>query len=708
MSIDMAINCLNTAIDNLDSQGDQQDKTRKISFMVEQLQLLTKSKFGCQYSPQLTIFAYMFYASSSAAYNVVREENVMCLPSVNTLRKVTRRLNTSDGLDNKSYLKLRASKLNQFQRHVLLMIDEIYIAKRVEYSRGAIQGLTPDGSVATILLCFMVKSIAGKYKDIVAIYPMSKLTAAKQHDCYKEVVALLQDVSLNLVGISVDNASTNRKFFVDFLCGGKLQTCVTEPLTGQPVFLIFDPVHDLKNVYNNFQSRKIFNCPPMISMLDNECSANFNHIVELYNFELTMSLRKAHKIGLSTLDPKSIEKTSTKLAVSVFCESTRDALEFYAEHEGKQAWTGTAQFISLILKLWNVMNVKSTSKGRRKRDNTMDPVRSSTDWKINFLRQFAEFLQQWENSKKPGLTRETFLALRHTCLALADCASHLLDHHGFSYILLGQLQSDAIESRFGWFRQLSGANYYISMRQVLESDTKIRALSLLKFSKISLCEIDDAILSSEPRQENSASGEDITADAITARLQLQKYPSASDANVIFYVAGYLGRSVVRSTKCEHCKEVLISADGDLDPLKLDEELNYEASTFFNSINRGGLSKPSDFTFMLTVHCWRVFEEIKSSTDLLDSFLKSKRQQVLFCKIMERSLGGVSLENMFASSSFCTKGHDLREFIVRRFFNCVSKNLVKDITAEANKNSRSQPQKSQKRKIAKLSSSSKAN
>jgi len=68
------------------------------------------------------------------------------------------------------------------------MIDEIYEAKCIEYSGGEIQGLTSDGSVASTLLCFMVKSVARKYKYIVGIYPMSKLTAAKQHSCYIEVM----------------------------------------------------------------------------------------------------------------------------------------------------------------------------------------------------------------------------------------------------------------------------------------------------------------------------------------------------------------------------------------------------------------------------------------------------------------------------------------------------------------------------------------
>ena len=116
------------------------------------------------------------------------------------------------------------------------------------------KGLVADGSVASTLLCFMVKSVVGKYKDLVSIYPMAKLTAAKQLECFNEVMTLLRKVLLNVVVISVDNASTNRKFLTDCLCDGQLKTHITDPLAGQPIFLIFDPLHDLKNVYNNFHA----------------------------------------------------------------------------------------------------------------------------------------------------------------------------------------------------------------------------------------------------------------------------------------------------------------------------------------------------------------------------------------------------------------------------------------------------------------------
>ena len=123
------------------------------------------------------------------------------------------------------------------------------------------------------------------------------------------------------------------------------------------------------------------------------------------------------------------------------------------------------------------MNVKTSSKGKCKLDITMDPVRSSTDWKLQFLDECADFLKRWKESKKPGLSRETFFAMQHTCKALAECARYLLDRRAFNYVLLGHLQSDGIESRFGWLRQLSGACYFISVKQILDSNRKIRAIS---------------------------------------------------------------------------------------------------------------------------------------------------------------------------------------------------------------------------------------
>ena len=96
-----------------------------------------------------------------------------------------------------------------------------------------------------------------------------------------------------------------------------------------------------------------------------------------------------------------------------------------------------------------------------------------------------------------------------------------------------------------------------------------------------------------------------------------------------------------------------------------------------------------------MQCWRVYDELKSSTELLQKLLRATNQRAVFVAIIDRA---VCDDQLLVEDNCCTKGHDLKTLITRRFFNCVAKNLVKELTAAANPPSE-QPAK--KRKIAKL-------
>jgi hypothetical protein len=248
---------------------------------------------------------------------------------------------------------------------------------------------------------------------------------------------------------------------------------------------------------------------------------------------------------------------------------------------------------------------------------------------------------------------------------------------------------------------MSGANYYISAKQVMDSDRKIRAVSLLKFSGFSLADIDAAIQSGNNQSESSAIANeyDRTADDLAEQLSFTHVPEASDLNIIFYVAGYIARSVVRTTKCTSCKEALSEEiDADMVPFDNDTTLPYNATTFFDSINRGGLKKPTEFTFQLTCHCWTVYQEIRDCAKLSATLLSVRSQSTLFYKIMDRATCHHSVISCGLNNYFCSGGHDLTKFVVLRFFNCVAKNLVKQMTNAANPN---QPERH--RKIRKLTS-----
>ena len=113
----------------------------------------------------------------------------------------------------------------------------------------------------------------------------------------------------------------------------------------------------------------------------------------------------------------------------------------------------------------------------------------------------------------PGLKKETALTLRQTSQAITGLSRYLLNKCGFRFVLLGKMQSDNIEGRFGHIRQLYERNYYISMRQVYENDRKLRTISLLEYSKISIAEIDEtAKTKCNPEQEVSVKAESLPTE----------------------------------------------------------------------------------------------------------------------------------------------------------------------------------------------------
>jgi len=72
----------------------------------------------------------MIHAASSAAYKTLLSSSLLSLPSVSILKKVNERLGIKTGLDNTTYLQSHISNLNEYDRTVILIIDEIYVTKR--------------------------------------------------------------------------------------------------------------------------------------------------------------------------------------------------------------------------------------------------------------------------------------------------------------------------------------------------------------------------------------------------------------------------------------------------------------------------------------------------------------------------------------------------------------------------------------------------
>ena len=77
----------------------------------------------------------------------------------------------------------------------------------------------------------------------------------------------------------------------------------------------------------------------------------------------------------------------------------------------------------------------------------------------------------------------------------------------------------------------------------------------------------------------------------------------ADANVTYYVSGYVGRSISFRRKCSSCKEFLIAGD---DYFSIHHYLPDEYKQLFKNINRGGLPQQFEFIYIVIVlalqHC----------------------------------------------------------------------------------------------------------
>jgi len=322
--------------------------------------------------------------------------------------------------------------------------------------------------------------------------------------------------------------------------------------------------------------------------------------------------------------------------------------------------------------------------GKHKRDKFCDAIWNGDAWQLIFLREASQYIKYWHDEFRfHSLTPQTTLAMSTTLAGVADLAEHLLENKGFNYVLLGKFSSDPLEGRFGWYRQLSGANFFISCKQLVEAEKKIRTLNIVRsdFARdiifsLSSCTSDSEISLS------STFGDFIDIDfEEVSENDIESLPS-STLSVLYYVAGYIGRSISRRRKCDACKETLVSnCDISLSESPQSELLQY--------ISRGGLSAPSDACFALCCQAYLLLCQLDIE-DKRKKLLKSENQRETFVKC-------ALLTYTANDHSMCSCGHRNLKLLLITMFNCFSKNLKRQLTSD-------QGLKGNERKLRKLQSS----
>ena len=124
-------------------------------------------------------------------------------------------------------------------------------------------------------------------------------------------------------------------------------------------------------------------------------------------------------------------------------------------------------------------------------------------------------------------------------------------------------------------RQMSGANFLISVRQLVDSERKLRVLNRLSDVK-AIFASDSEPFCDKLLPSAETFDDEIDVTYMTEELSLFSWSLhceyMHDTGVLYYVAGYIGRSICRQRKCSACKNLLLEGD---DPVELEMEIHFD-------------------------------------------------------------------------------------------------------------------------------------
>jgi len=688
----------------------------RFKFAIEQLKLSLKDLGMRRYSPTLMAAAALWEATSPALYRLLLKDENLSLPSVCHLKRFSQSLGVEAGISHSTceYLKKRISRLNSRQRIVNLLFDEVYSSRRCEYSNGKFYGYDSEDGTSKTVLCFMITGTASSYRDIVCMVPLSKIDSEVINKWWWLVVQTLTEIGFRIVSSISDGHSANRKFVSTHLGCSAAQNFVINPYAPAPhnkIFPIFDTIHIFKGLWTNFLNKAEFECPPFLGQ---SVHPRFHHFQDLYTRELGSSFRYAHKLNHKVIYPKSIERTNVDLACRFFSESTRNALLHFADID-QDEWRESAEFVSIMLRYFNTINVKSVGLDDRKKDFTRSCVRRENmhdeDGPLQFLLDMLNWVEQWKlMSTKKKLSSETFFTLTHTLKGLVDLCHYLLETSNLDYILLGKVNSDPIERRFGFYRQLAGANFFVSLKQFFEGEKNIRLRSLVRFDKLSASE-----LSSLCKDQSDVRADTILEDVTKLEALLQDpdsddvhdFSSLSDLkSIVFCCSGKISRNLLRTNKCEECKDLIIQNKRVDFHFEEDSDITLRES-LIRQADRGGLIYPSELVYLTTLFAVKLRDEIFSDPEVFRLFMSFRYPREVFVRIFEDRVNSLEKMNELLNQ-FCDNNHSFLSLISQiasSTFNFNAKNFCSKMNDEVHENRKrgsKAPKSAMSQKVAKLS------
>jgi THAP domain/Transposase protein len=657
--IEKGLCCLNKACSKItpeileECSEDHRTDLNNIHILINQMKLLILKKK--RYSSDTVIMSFMLYTVSPCAYDLMR--NYLILPTKRYLQYLSSGFdvapnmhpNTTDSDKSASnYLNYVSDSLKPHEKIVVLLIDEIYVSKRLDYrGKNIVGAASNDNTLATTILAFMICSAFGNFCEIVKLLPVHNIKGSEMTPVTKNVITLVQKCGFIVLDVITDNHRINRSMFSNLT---QNSTFFTNPDYPQSkIFVSYDFVHIFKNIINNWRNLKNLDNTFLYPSFDNFSQikyAKFQDVKNVYIQEKDMVVKKAYKLNHKTIYPNNLERQKVYLADNICDYSTISSLKEFGYHD-------TADFLEVIRHWWDIVNNTSVTKALIKKNKWCQPISREDDFQTDFLKKFILWLDEWKKLDNNGhLTNDTCSALRHSTSVFLDIIDYSFQNFSISYILPGKFTTEKLEKRFGKYRLLGGSNYNISFDDAINAEKKIRLKHIFRKAAgdtFSLSEV-------KRRIENCSNESDLDWDMSTNDPQHTDSDNFSiilttdylnqcelDESAQIYISGYASHKISRKLKCNICISLVTESKG-----------NFTNNDYFNYLQRGGLSIPTDIVKNVLFHMCAIFEKIINDNSLESDFLKLHNQKTILCNLTISSTSIDESLQEFYCSCVCGK------------------------------------------------------
>lgn len=560
-----------------------------------------RSTKGMKYEAQWVLECAVMCMKSPRLYEHIRKHKIMVLPSRTSLRCFLKKYRSGFGLSTKllAAVKEKTKTMDPSQCHGGLLFDEMKLSENLSLaSNGKIEGFVDLGEFTPedqrMLTCdhglvVMFQPFSGKWHQIVGVFAShSNVKADTLSKIILEAVVLCENAGLRVDFITCDGASWNRSMWRSFgVCGKKGKTvCRRQHPTDAERFIYFvsDFPHLLKCVRNCFV-RKDFNLPEGCASVDHiDCARRCDDRHDT-------TLKAMPHVNQSVVRPNGFESMRVGIAFRLFSDEVLRGLFLYKNEiqsrHGDAA--ATSSFVDRMRRLIEAMTSRCSSGALRPRNIHHASIES-----------FLEYLDEWEEAatSEGYLSQSTAEGLRVTLsstLHLLDYVVTKLDYH---YLMTSRLCQDSIERLFGIVRQMSGCNDHPTPSQFLISVNTLSFQNLVKsptHGNVSSGLLRNLVgahdVNNTPQQRidelldigNLSEAHDVLEDCDLLD-HVSMAVQASDSRLIYYMAGYVARRSISSTKCMDCCQQLLKEKDGSPPA---------TASITKAVDRGGLLYPSE-------------------------------------------------------------------------------------------------------------------